>query len=95
MLLFLALSLALLWAISTASIAWMLTHPPRRTYASAIARGRPGDPGELDRPREFHSWSFRTRGMRLPVWSAVIQYLAGRGCAGVRARQIGRRSCRP
>jgi len=32
---------------------WSLTHPRRQTYASAIHRALPGDPGELDPP--FHS----------------------------------------
>ncbi len=31
----------------------MLTGPPRRTYASAVARNIPGDPSELDDPLEF------------------------------------------
>lgn len=44
----------------------MLSHPPRRTYASAVARGRPGDPGDLG--RAFESWTFRSRGLDLPVW---------------------------
>lgn len=45
-----------------------LTHPPRRTYASAVARGRAGDPSELDTPRTFQSWTLQSRGMDLPVW---------------------------
>jgi uncharacterized protein len=50
----------------------VLTHPPRRTYATALARGRPGDPGELDPgPRgkaRWTQWTFRWRGLDLPVW---------------------------
>jgi pimeloyl-ACP methyl ester carboxylesterase len=50
----------------------MLTHPPRRTYASALARNRAGDPGELDAgPRGKHRWSawnLRWRNLDLPVW---------------------------
>lgn len=53
--------------------AWTLTHPPRRTYASAVARGRPGHPGELPRALgeaklAYESWTFRSRGRDLPVW---------------------------
>jgi len=51
---------------------YLLTHPLRRTYASALARGRPGDPGELLRPqgdrREYESWTLHWRGGELPVW---------------------------
>jgi pimeloyl-ACP methyl ester carboxylesterase len=48
--------------------AWMLTHPSRRTYASAVARGKPGDPSELARAREFSAWGLRVGGIELPVW---------------------------
>src|SRR5689334_9666437 len=61
----LAAGLALLWCAAVAYTTWMLTHPPRRPYAAAVARGRPGDPGDLD--RAFESWSVRSRGMDLPV----------------------------
>ncbi len=49
----------------------MLTHPPRRTYAGALARGRPGDPSEIPPPLgplSFQSWRFESRGASLPVW---------------------------
>jgi len=36
-----------------------LRRPPRRTYASAVARGLPGDPSELDDPRAFEAFTFR------------------------------------
>jgi pimeloyl-ACP methyl ester carboxylesterase len=62
----LAAGLAILWVVAVASTAWMLSHPPRRTYASAVARGRPGDPGELG--RRFTSWVFHSRGLGLPIW---------------------------
>jgi pimeloyl-ACP methyl ester carboxylesterase len=71
-LLLVGLLLAFLWSV--AWTIWRLTHPPRRTYASALSRGRPGDPSELaaapggDR-RTFTSWSLRTGdGLDLPVW---------------------------
>jgi len=49
-----------------------LRRPPRRTFASAVARGQPSDPSELPTPRAFEAWplSCRVRGrsMELPVW---------------------------
>ncbi len=48
---------------------YALTHPARRTYAHAVARGRPGHPGEIPgAPRSYESWTFRSRGRDLPVW---------------------------
>lgn len=58
-----------------------LTRPPRRTYAAALATGRPGDPSELP-PRasnstiqtlpsqswQWSAWSFTSRNQELPVW---------------------------
>jgi pimeloyl-ACP methyl ester carboxylesterase len=64
-------------AILTAYTAYMLTHPPRRGYAFAIAKSLPADPSELrfvdanadDRiGAPFESWTFRSRGLDLPVW---------------------------
>src|ERR1051325_5442832 len=56
----------------TAYTTFLLTHPPRRTYASALARGRPGEPGELDPgprgKRSWKSWTLQHRGLDLPVW---------------------------
>src|SRR5438105_2541012 len=46
----------------------MLTHPARRTYASAVARGKPGDPSELGAALEFSAWGLKTGGLELPVW---------------------------
>ena len=71
-LLLVGLFIAFLWSV--AWTIWRLTHPPRRTYASALARGCPGDPSELPaRPdgqrRTFTSWTLRTSdGLDLPVW---------------------------
>jgi pimeloyl-ACP methyl ester carboxylesterase len=50
---------------------YLLTHPPRRTYASAVSKGKPGDPSELsppDGPRRFETWTFTSRGNTLTVW---------------------------
>ena len=59
---------AILWLFAVLSVAWMLTHPPRRTYAAAVARRRPGDPSELQPPRAFEHWTFRSNGLDFPVW---------------------------
>jgi len=49
-----------------------LRRPPRRTYASAVARALPGEPGELPAgpggPRNFDSWTFAWNRLELPVW---------------------------
>jgi uncharacterized protein len=69
LLILLAIGLVLLWGGMVAYTSWMLTHPPRRTYASAVARGRPGDPSELPEPRRFAEWTFKSAdGIELPVW---------------------------
>ncbi len=60
--------LLLAWLLAVAYTTWVLTHPPRRTYASAIARGIPSDPSELTPPRRFEHWTLRTRRLDLPVW---------------------------
>ena len=51
-----------------AYVMYALTHPPRRTYASALARGRPGDPSELPTPRSYETWELSSGGLELPVW---------------------------
>jgi pimeloyl-ACP methyl ester carboxylesterase len=75
LLLILLLGLLVSWLWLTAYTAWMLAFPPRRSYAWAVARSLPGDPSELrlnDRPLNhsvaFESWTFRSRGLDLPVW---------------------------
>jgi len=61
--------------------AWTLTHPARRSYAWAVARGVPGDPSEVRLPGmgrvEFSQWFLRSRGRDLPVWD-----IAGFATAG-------------
>jgi pimeloyl-ACP methyl ester carboxylesterase len=53
---------------------WRLTRPPRRTYASALAQGRPAQPDQLPAtparttPRTFDAWSLRVGTLDLPVW---------------------------
>lgn len=46
----------------------LLTRPPRRTYAWAVARGLPGDPGEASPSRAFESFTFTSRGITLAAW---------------------------
>lgn len=55
-------------ALATVHTAWSLTHPPRRTYAWALARRLPGDPGELIPARTFEAFTFRGRRTDLPAW---------------------------
>lgn len=68
-LLALGLIVALIWAI--VATAWFLTHPPRRTYASMLRKGRPGDPAELDPPRSFDAFTLSLQGTRIEAWSIV------------------------
>lgn len=69
---FLLLGLGVTLATLTLFTLRALTRPPRRTYASALARGRPGDPGELppgpSGQRAFESWPLRWQRLELPVW---------------------------
>lgn len=79
----LALLLAIGFAVFVLAAAWytgwMLTHPPRRTYASAVARGRPGEPSELPTPRAFESWTFTSHGAEFPVWEIAGDLPPSRG----------------
>lgn len=47
---------------------WALTHPPRQTYASAVHRSLPGDPGELESPLEFTQEIITGIKGELPIW---------------------------
>lgn len=71
-LLLLSIGLVIAVLATTGWTAWMLTHPPRRTYAAALARARPGEPAELPPlptgPRAFRTWSLRFGKLDLPVW---------------------------
>lgn len=73
--LFLLLGIAVVFISVTAYTAWVLTHPYRRTYASAVARGRAGDPAELRRADgssyAYTSWELNGKGFRCPVWDVV------------------------
>jgi pimeloyl-ACP methyl ester carboxylesterase len=48
--------------------AWLLVHPHRRSYAWAVARGQPGDPGELDEPLQFESREIDSTLGVIPIW---------------------------
>ena len=70
-----AACLVLLFVGVTIATMRLLTRPPRRTYATALASGRPGDPSELPAPSSHptHTWSWkqwtlRAQGIDLPVW---------------------------
>ncbi len=65
----LAIGLAAYLLLLIVFTARRLTRPPRRTYASAVARGLPGDPSELDSPRAFEAWSIAPRGVELAAWT--------------------------
>ena len=81
LILLLSLGLLLALLLTIALTARSLTRPIRRTYATALARGRPGDPAELRGvyhvsgtqplgiwPRPYDTWSFRAGAHSLPVW---------------------------
>lgn len=55
----------------------VLRNPPRRTYSWAVARGRPGDPGELGTPRAFRAWTFTHDGRTLPAWDMAGDVAGG------------------
>lgn len=66
LLILLLLGLALTWALCIIATMAVLTRPPRRTYASAVAKGRPGEPSELDKPLPYTEWKLQPEGC--PVW---------------------------
>jgi len=59
----LAAGAVLAWALVVLHTAWMITHPPRRGYTYAVAKGLPSNPGEIPSaaggPRPFREWSLR------------------------------------
>jgi pimeloyl-ACP methyl ester carboxylesterase len=64
------LGAGLVVAVVMASVhtAWSLTRPPRRTYAWAVSRKQPGDPGEVEPARAYEVFDFRGRAHELPAW---------------------------
>lgn len=68
----LACGLVLAWLALTLWTLLRLLHPPRRTYATALAQNRPGQPDQLPHrngtARTYESWTLEWRTLRLPVW---------------------------
>ncbi|MEM7754187.1 MAG: alpha/beta hydrolase [Planctomycetota bacterium] len=64
----LAFGLALFFGSLVLLIAHRLTHPPRRTYGWAVAKNRPGTPGELDEPVAFEERTERHAGRSILLW---------------------------
>lgn len=70
----LLLGFLFVYALGVASIAWSLTHPPRRRAGWAVARGLASDPGELDHarygltPRPFRNAPITHAGATYPTW---------------------------
>lgn len=58
-------------ALLIAYTAWVLSHPPRRTYAGALASGRAGDPGELTPPLSFTEFQFSSGKHRFSAWDVA------------------------
>lgn len=54
-----------------------LVRPPRKTYAVAVARNRPGDPSELVGQRAHESWTVRARGRDIDCWDIAGDDPAG------------------
>jgi uncharacterized protein len=73
----LLIGLLLLWLSLVAWTAWMLSHPPRRTYAAAVSRGLPGTPEELRPPRSFDEWTFLAPAGEMPAWDIAGDDRAG------------------
>ncbi|MFO0860400.1 MAG: alpha/beta hydrolase [Phycisphaerales bacterium] len=58
-------------AVLVISSVFTLTGPRRRTYAWALARGLPGEPGELTPALDCQPFDFSSRGQALRAWSIV------------------------
>lgn len=55
-------------ALTTVMLIHRLTHPPRKTYAWAVSRSKPGTPAELSPPRAFEPTLLRLNSSELPAW---------------------------
>ncbi len=64
----LAVGGAVAWVTAVLHTAWSLRHPPKRTYAWALHRRLPGDPGELDPPLQYEPFTFRGARAERPAW---------------------------
>ena len=56
------------WIISVLYTTHALLHPPKRTYASALAKNQPGDPSELDQPLNYETITFKSNNQTLHAW---------------------------
>jgi len=53
----------LAWIFCVVTIAWSLTHPPRRGFTWALSKSQPATPAELPPPfgpKRFEAWTFRS-----------------------------------
>lgn len=81
----LAIGFCIAWTAGVLYARYALTHPPRRTYGTALARNQPGTPSELDSarfgvgPRAFCEWFIDRPGRAggLPVWEIAGDDAAG------------------
>lgn len=68
----LAIGLAIALALAVWFVMHRISHPPRRTSAWALAKGRPSDPSELDEPLEFRAFDLslacKGRARKYPAW---------------------------
>lgn len=67
----LLIGLCLWWVVLVVYTIRGLTHPPRQTYASAISKGIPGDPGELDEPRVYQEHTIVGSRGKISLWDIV------------------------
>ncbi len=82
----LGIGFGIAWVAGVLYTRYSLTHPPRRTYGTALARGQPGTPAELDSARfgvaarTFGEWVLDRPGRGgggLPVWEIPGDDAAG------------------
>jgi pimeloyl-ACP methyl ester carboxylesterase len=64
----LALGFAIALTLATWIVIRRLRNPPRRTYAWAVSRATPGDPSELDEPRDFTAFQITLDGVQCAAW---------------------------
>jgi len=64
----LGVGLVVAWAGTVIHTAWALRRPPKCTYAWAMSRGLPGDPGELEPTLAYEPFFFRSVTGELPAW---------------------------
>ncbi|MCB9841886.1 MAG: alpha/beta hydrolase [Phycisphaeraceae bacterium] len=67
----LIVGLALAVIMSALAVVRRLRNPPRKTYSWAVARNKPGDPGELPNPRAFDAYTLNLESApsTTPVWN--------------------------